>query len=117
MLLVDANLTEGNLLTKFEHSNFYVICKTKHCEPQRSKHSEKLGLTPTWSQEVVRLEYKEPFNIVTIEVRERDKPDGKPVCIGSSEISLFLENENTIVSIPLTRDDNKVGMVRFETSS
>lgn len=52
---------------------------------------------------------------MTIEIREKDKPDGKPACIGSQEISLFLENGDATVNVPLTRDDVVVGMVKFET--
>ena len=54
---------------------------------------------------------------MTIELRDREKPEGKPVCIGSQEISLFLENEDTTVNIPLTCNDTVVGMIKFETFS
>ena len=65
----------------------------------------------------MNLEYKEPTNIMTIEIRDRENPEGKPVCVGTQEISLFLENQDSTVNIPLNCEDEVVGIIKFETFS
>jgi len=82
MLLVSADFTLTSSLSKQANTTFYVVCKIKSAE-WRSKPSDREGLQPTWTHQQLQLEYKEVFNIMTIEVRDREKPEGKPACIGS----------------------------------
>jgi len=42
---------------------------------------------------------------MTIELREKDKPDGKPICIGSYEISLFIDSGEATINVPLSHDE------------
>lgn len=52
---------------------------------------------------------------MAIELREKNKPEGKPFAIGSQSIDMFLDNGDATINIPLTRDDIVLGMLKFET--
>ena len=73
MLLVSADFTLTSSLSKQANTTFYVVCKIKSAE-WRSKPSDGEGLHPKWTNQQLQIEYKEPFSIMTIEVRNSEYP-------------------------------------------
>lgn len=118
MLLISANLSLSKVMAQYYHTSFFVVCKVKGKE-WRSSISDKNenALEPTWTHQQVDINYKEATNIMTIELRDKEHPDGKPVCSASQEISLFLEKADATVNVPLKDGDAVVGMIKFETFS
>jgi len=52
---------------------------------------------------------------MTIELHDKDHPDGKPICTAQQEVSLFLETPDATVNVPLKEGEEVVGMIKFET--
>lgn len=92
-----------------------VVCvKRKTKSSWRSRKSNTVGLEPKWTQELVTIEYKEPTNILNIEVRDALNLD-LVYCQGEAEAKIILESGDAEVNIPVSRNGKVVGMVKFET--
>jgi hypothetical protein len=52
-----------------------------------------------------------------IEIRDKNKPAMKPLAEGKITISEFLEHQDTIIMVPLSRGGDIVGEVAFESPS
>lgn len=104
------------MMEKKDSVTAYVVCKLRAGE-WRSKPSDCVGLKPKWSQQQVVLEFKEPTNIVYIEIRDKDKPAGKPMCQGQATVETFLNSGNSVVSVPMKYHgtEDVIGSLSFET--
>lgn len=92
-----------------------VVCiRRKTKSSWRSRKSINVGLEPKWTQELVTIEYKEPTNILNIEVRDALNLD-MIYCQGEAEAKIILDSGDAEVNIPVSRNGKVVGTVKFET--
>lgn len=78
-----------------------------------SGKSDTIGLHPKWTQQMIKLEYKEPSSLINITLRGQHQNE-TAICSATVEVSTFLNKNKTIATVPLYSDDEIVGEVKFE---
>ena len=112
MILLSASLSKSDKMKQFSDDCFYVTFKVKKSEWMSGK-SDTVGLDPKWSQQRVKLEYKEPSNLIYITLRGQHSSEVE-ICSARVEVGVFLDKNQTLITVPVFRDDVVVGDVKFE---
>ena len=111
-MLVSANLQNTEAMAKFSDVCFFVTCKVKKSN-WMSGTSEVSGLAPTWKQQIVRVEYKEPTNLMLVFFKSQHQSE-LTICEAFVEVGAFLDPAKNQITVPLLRDNTAVGEVKFE---
>lgn len=83
-------------------------------EEWRSKGPDEEGINPTFSQQLVSLKYDKPTNLIFIVIRDKDRL-GEKVAEAQTKANVFLDNGTGELTIPLLKDEDTIGEIRFQT--
>ena len=112
-LLVSADMSQGDHLRSFLDHKFYVLM-TNHFGEWRSKPAMESGLTPKWTNEQVKIDFKETTNILTIQMKDQKNAQAASPAIGKATVESLLKDG--LVDVPLkTPKDETVGYIRFQS--
>ena len=85
---------------------------TNHFGEWRSKLSMESGLTPKWTNEQVKIDFKETSNVLTIQMKDQKHAHAAAPAIGKTTIESLLKEG--LVDVPLATANNEpVGHIRF----